>query len=115
MRGEERRNEPRQAGLRSEIAQELEGAELVADRQAVAGLRLAVVVPCAQHPREASRHGLAQLRRPLAARVARTVATIPPPVGRDRGVALAGEPPADLRPAVPEPDRMRVRVDEARE
>ena len=115
VRREEGRHESREIRLAGErLRGAAERAELVLDGQPVAGLRLGGRRAVRAHRARARPRGRLRSSASVPARVARTVALDPAALGRDRGVALAGEPPADLGAAVAEPDRMGVRVDEPR-
>ena len=104
VRGEKRRHDARQVALLAGAGQQPRAPQLVADRQSVSGLGLdgrRAVRAHAKEPRVEQRLELlvrSGARRPdggvdAAAR------------RRDRGIALAGEAPADLGAAVARPDR----------
>ena len=97
-----------------ERGEEPQRANLLVHRQAVARLGLGRRRPAGEHPRESLDDGLPEhliLRR--AGRPDRRENAAAR--GRDRSVALAREPEADLFSPVSGPDRVRVRVHEARQ
>jgi hypothetical protein len=114
VRGEQRRDEPRQARRAGEILEQPQVAQLLLDRQPVAGLRLGGRRPVRAHAREPRGGRAAKLLVRAGARRAHRRLDAAA-LRRDRRVALAGEPATDLDSAIAEPDRMRVRVDEARD
>ena len=114
VRREQRRHETRQLRIPRGLGQDLERPDLVRHGQAVSGFRLDGRRAVRGHAREALAQEARELfRRGRARRADRGVDASA--VGGDRRVALAGEPPPDLRAAVSGPDGMRVGVHEARQ